>query len=78
MSTLNISLPDSLTSFIDEQVTNRHYDTSSEYVRDLICKDQERQQLRGMLLEGAGSAPTAAVDPGYFDSLRERVTNTRE
>ena len=36
MSTMNISLPDTLKSFVDEQVSQRGYGTSSEYVRALI------------------------------------------
>ena len=52
MSTLNISLPDSLQSFVD---------------------DQDRQQLRGLLLAGANSPPDAPADAAYFDRLRKRV-----
>ncbi|MGB5563090.1 MAG: type II toxin-antitoxin system ParD family antitoxin [Sedimenticolaceae bacterium] len=70
---MNISLPDTLRSFVDEQVSTRGYGTSSEYVRELIRRDQDRQHLRGLLLEGAASAPTAPVDTGYFEGLRERV-----
>lgn len=74
---MNISLPDSLKSFVDEQVAERRYGTSSEYVRELIRKDRDRQQLRGLLLAGAGSASGAPVDSAYFDSLRDRVRKAR-
>lgn len=77
MSTMNISLPETLKSFVDEQVDQRGYGTSSEYVRELIRKDQDRQHLRGLLLAGAASAPTAPVDADYFESLRDRVRNAR-
>lgn len=73
MSTMNISLPDSLKSFVDEQVKQRGYGTSSEYVRDLIRKDQERTRLRDLLLEGAASQPIGAADRKYFDGLRNRI-----
>lgn len=66
-------MPDALKSFVDEQVIRRGYDDDAEYVRELIRKDQDRQQLRGMLLEGAGSAPSIAADTRYFDALRESV-----
>jgi antitoxin ParD1/3/4 len=70
---MNISLPDSLKSFVDEQVTQRGYGTSSEYVRELIRKDADRQHLRSVLLEGASSPATAPADSSYFAALRERV-----
>ena len=77
MGTMNISLPDSLRDFVDEQVEQRGYGTSSEYMRDLVRKDQGRQQLKALLLAGAASAPTAPVDGGYFDALRTRVRNAK-
>ncbi len=73
MSTMNISLPQSLKAFVDEQVAQRGYGTSSEYVRELIRKDHDRQQLRGLLMEGAASAPASPANEAYFDGLRARV-----
>lgn len=70
MSTMNISLPEALKSFVDQQVTEGGYSTSSEYVRELIRRDQARRHLRGLLLEGAASAPSAPVDGQYFEDLR--------
>jgi antitoxin ParD1/3/4 len=74
MTTMNISLPDALKVFVDQQVNARGYGTSSEYVRELIRKDQDIQRLREMLLDGASSVATAPVDAGYFQGLRDRVT----
>ena len=71
---MNISLPDALKTFVDEQVSSRHFGTSSEYVRELIRKDQERLQLRALLLEGGTSEPTAPADAAYFAALRVRAT----
>lgn len=73
MGTMNISLPDALKSFVDEQVSQRGYGTSSEYVRELIRKDQDRLQLRNLLLAGAASAPASPADANYFEDLRDRV-----
>ncbi|MCC5862790.1 MAG: type II toxin-antitoxin system ParD family antitoxin [Gammaproteobacteria bacterium] len=73
MSTMNISLPEALKSFVDEQVSQRGYSTSSEYVRELIRRDQDQLQLRGLLLAGATSPPAAVGDAAYFQSLRDRV-----
>ena len=71
---MNISLPDSLKSFVDDQVNERGYSTSSEYVRELIRRDQDRTSLRGMLLQGASSAQVGVADQAYFDTLRKRVS----
>lgn len=70
---MNISLPDSLKDFVDEQVNQGGYGTSSEYIRELIRKDQDRLRLRAVLLAGAKSAQTKTVDDAYFDSLRRKV-----
>ena len=70
---MNISLPDTLKSFVDEQVSQRGYGTSSEYVRELIRKDQDRLHLRGLLLAGAATAPAAPADGAYFGGLRAWV-----
>lgn len=81
MSTMNISLPEALKAFVDEQVDSRGFGTSSEYVRELIRKDQERLQLRELLLAGARSRPAAAADRAYFATLRDRIggrTSTRK
>lgn len=73
MATMNISLPDALKSFVDEQAAGRGFGTSSEYVRELILRDRDRQQLRQLLLDGASSPAEAPADTAYFDELRERV-----
>lgn len=73
MSTMNISLPEQLKAFVDEQVSQRGYGTSSEYVRELIRKDQDRMQLRTVLLAGGTSAATEPVSDAYFDGLRQTV-----
>ena len=73
MSTMNISLPEALKTFVDQQVSARGYGTSSEYVRELIRKDQDIQHLRALLLDGAASPSGDPVDAAYFDDLRTRV-----
>jgi antitoxin ParD1/3/4 len=57
MGTMNISLPESLEVFVEEQVAQGGYGTTSEYVRELIRRDQDRRRLRNLLLEADESAP---------------------
>ena len=74
MSTMNISLPEDLKSFVDEQLAKRGYSSASEYVRELIRKDQDRRHLRSLLLAGAASAPAKPADAVDFDELRGRCS----
>jgi len=73
VSTTNISLAESLQSFVDEQVEKRAFGTRSESVRELIRKDQEHLQLRGLLLEAAAPAQRKPAGPVYVRTLRERI-----
>ncbi len=70
MGTMNISVPDALKAFVDEQVAGCGCGTSSEYVREQVRKDQDRQRLRQRLLGGVESLPAAPADDAYFEGLR--------
>lgn len=76
MTTMNISLPDELKAFVDEQVAGR-YSTSSEYVRELIRREQDRLKVRQLLLEGAASPPADPADDAIFEELRQIATSPR-
>ncbi len=73
MTTMNISLPEALKAFVDEQVSQRGYGTSSEYVRELIRRDRDRELLRSLILDGAKSPIAGEADRAYFENLRNRV-----
>ena len=73
MSTMNISLPESLKSFVDEQIEGRRYGTSSEYVRELIRRDQARQQMRALLVEGLSAPVVGVVDAKYWKRKRRAL-----
>lgn len=73
MSTMNVSLPAAMKAFIDEQVERKGYGSSSEYIRDLLRREQDREQLRGLLLEGLNSGPGRSADAAFFSELRERI-----
>ena len=73
MTTMNISLPNAMKIFVDEQVSQRGYGTSSEYLRELIRKEQERDALRELLVAGASARPVQEVNAQYFDELRNKA-----
>lgn len=78
MATMNVSLPDSLKDFVEEQVGQRGYGTSSEFVRELIRKEQARSQLRALITDGLASGQGDPFDHAYFDRLRQRVRGSSE
>lgn len=43
MATMNISLPDQMKHWVEQQAETGRYSNASDYVRDLIRRDQERQ-----------------------------------
>lgn len=74
MSTMNISLPEALRSFVDTQVSDGDYGSSSEYVRDLLRKEQDRVRLRKLILDGMESELIdEPMDAQYFDKFRKRI-----
>lgn len=73
VSTMNVSLPDELKSFVDERVERGGYGSNSEYVRELIRRDQDRLHLRRLLLDGLASESGPVADDAYFEALRDRT-----
>lgn len=77
MQTMNISLPEQLKEFVDEQVGSGRYSSVSEYVRDLIRDDEKRKaqdQLESLLLEGMQSGePTEMTRRDWAEIRREAV-----
>jgi antitoxin ParD1/3/4 len=77
MGTMNISLPDDLRNFVDRQVAERGYGTGSEFIRELLRREQERQQLRSLILEGMASPKAGEADAVYFQGYRDRIAKAR-
>ena len=52
MATMNVSLPDELKKFLETQIEEHGHVSSSEFLRELIRHEQDRTQLRALLLQG--------------------------
>lgn len=59
MATMNISLPEAMKQWVEQQGRSGHYSNSSDYVRDLIRRDYERAvkvaRLQALTTEGIQS-----------------------
>ena len=76
MNTMNIAIPKQLKSFVQRQVERRGYSSVSEYVRDLIRGDQERQAiatLEAEFLKGLDSGPATPMTQHDWQEIREEV-----
>ena len=70
---INISLPDPLKDFVDEQVSERRLSSASDYVGELIREEQKRrakEKLEELLLEGLNSGPAIEVDDDFWRERR--------
>ncbi len=79
-ASMNISLPETMKSFVDQQVQSGGYGSASEYIRELVRRDQkERAQdrLETLLLEGLESGDPVPVTPEYWDKLRHDLAVRR-
>jgi antitoxin ParD1/3/4 len=81
MQTMNISLPEPLKQFIDEQVSSGRYGSVSEYVRELVRQDEKhrtQQKLEALLLEGLESgAPAEMTRLDWEDIRREALARIK-
>ena len=77
MTTMNISLPDSLKAYVDTLVQTEGYGTASEYMRELIRQDQDKRQFKAHLLVGMRSGVEGAMDADFFNTLRQKVAGSK-
>ena len=79
MATMNISLPDAMKAFVEEQANGPDYAGASDYVRDLIRRDAERRkafaEMRAFVQEGIDSGPGRSFDVEAFIA-RKRAERT--
>ncbi len=81
MASLNISLPQSLKDYVEEQVAANGYSTPSEYVQELLRRDQRlrsEEKLEALLLEGLNSGDPIQITPEYWENKRRQLIERRE
>jgi antitoxin ParD1/3/4 len=77
MATMNVSLPDPMKEWVDQQTGSGLYSNASDYVRDLIRRDQSRQDaiaaIQSAIDEGISSGEAGPFDPAVFKlKMREK------
>jgi antitoxin ParD1/3/4 len=71
---LNISLPDQVQSFVEEQAIAAGFNSVNEYVYHLIMREQERiaqqQRIESLLLEGLESGEPVEATDDWWEQKR--------
>ena len=69
MATMNVSLPDPMKDWVEAQARTGRYSNASDYVRDLIRRDQERaeriERMQRLIAEGLESG----ISPESMDDI---------
>ena len=73
MATMNISLPDPMKTWVEAQAGTGRYSNASDYVRDLIRRDQERKQKIADLQQLIDEARTGGISSETLGDIRARV-----
>ncbi len=76
MATMNVSLPDPMKAWVERQAESGRYGNASDYIRDLIRRDQERREalasLQAAITEGMESGAPQPIDvAGFKRRMRE-------
>ncbi|MEL6893732.1 MAG: type II toxin-antitoxin system ParD family antitoxin [Actinomycetota bacterium] len=75
-NTMSFALPESMREYIDARVRSGDYGNTSEYLRELIRRDQDQQaaaRFRNLIADGLASGPGRDVDDQVIAELRDRA-----
>jgi antitoxin ParD1/3/4 len=81
MATMNVSLPDPMKAWVERQARSGRYSNASDYVRDLIRRDQERSdklaELQRLITEGLDSGVSERSMGEVLDAARQQARDAR-
>ena len=84
MTSMNISVPESMRTFVEEQVQTGGYGTISEYLRELIRDAQKRKaedRVAHLVLEAMDSPSAELTDQDWVDmrqAVQERLAKRKQ
>jgi antitoxin ParD1/3/4 len=75
-NTMSFALPESMRNYIDARVSDGNYGNTSEYLRELIRRDQQEQaarRLRDLIADGLASGEGREATDDVIAELRVRA-----
>jgi len=76
---MSFALPENMREYIDARVSDGSYGNTSEYLRELIRRDQREQtaqRLRDLIADGLASGEGREATDDVIDELRKRALGT--
>ena len=76
---MSFAIPEPMRAYVSERVRSGEYGNTSEYLRDLIRKDQQEQaarRLRRLIADGLASGDARPVTDDVIDELRRSAFGT--
>jgi antitoxin ParD1/3/4 len=78
MATMNVSIPDQMREWVETQIESGHYSNASDYIRDLIRRDQEFKDKREALIQALKTGEKSGIAKRTIDEIWKEVkTRTR-
>jgi antitoxin ParD1/3/4 len=75
---MNVSLPDPMKTWVESQIKTGHYSNASDYVRDLIRRDQEYQSKREVLIKALIAGENSGVAASSLEDIWQDVKARHE
>lgn len=73
MATMNISLPDLMREWVESRVEEGTYSNVSDYIRDLIRRDQDYQRKKELLVKALESGEKSGISKKTLDDIWQEV-----
>ena len=73
---MSFALPEAMRRYVSERVASGQYGNTSEYLRELIRRDQEqqaKQRLRELIEAGLRSGPAQVLTPSRIAQLKKQA-----
>lgn len=75
MATMNVSLPDPMKDWVEAQAKSGRYSNASDYVRDLIRRDQERAEKIARMQQLVTGGLESGVSDQSMDDIEKAARN---
>lgn len=77
MATMNVSLPDQMREWVESQIESGVYSNASDYIRDLIRRDQQYNDKREALMQALEAGERSGVSKRTLDEIWKDVKTRR-